>query len=480
MDFDPKEYAKDEAAFDPAAYAAEPSDIPKSASASAGFISSLPGVSAVGAAGKTAMDVLSGGTSIGDAVGEYRNQRDILRGHLEKTQEANPKSALVGNIAGGSLLPIGKGISGLAKYGALAGAANSKADLTKGEFRKTAEDAITGGTEGAAIGGAVETMSPVARFIGSKLRRFSEKTAEAATGATDATIHNKFADNSGAALLDRPDIIKWWNSQGDIAKNARAALDKSGKKIGGALEGLDAKGGQITRDELLANVNENIAKLSRDGKVLPAEAGTVRQLKSIAEDIASGPEKYSLSEGEGQKRGFQKLVNWMNPDKNPSNALASDVYKTAVEKNATALDPALAKDFSASKSEYGLLRPITEAAEKRASGGGFSGRFNLHNLSTGGIGAAAGAHEGYKEGGIGGALGGAALGALAGPRLPALLARSTNGLSKIISTAPEKLGPYAAILSQASAAGPEKLALVNAMLQKTDKVYRSLIQRIAK
>ena len=81
-------------------------EVPKIASASAGFLSSVPFAKQIGAGAKTGMDVLTGITPILEAGNEYSRERDALGEDLDRVKSANPKSAFLGGLASAPVLQV--------------------------------------------------------------------------------------------------------------------------------------------------------------------------------------------------------------------------------------------------------------------------------------------------------------------------------------------------------------------------------------
>lgn len=413
-------------------------------------------------------------------------------GMLEKFGRATVNALpVMGGIVGGVLgtpadIVSGPGgnIAGAAIGGtmgaALKNAINSRIDPENAP--KTATEAFTnplveGATQGA-LQGVGEVAAPLvsgalgklSKPVADYLSKLAEKQAVKATGVTGNTVYNKFSDNAGRELLDRG-IVKFGNNQAQIAANARGALDASGQSIGDSLKALDDTGATVSRDDLLAGLQQKIA----DMKGSPSQAATSKQIGSVAEDVAAGPEQYTLSQAEAEKRGFQGKVNWNNPEGNASNAAASDVFKNAVEDNATKANPDLASDFQDAKDTYGLLSPITEATEKKAAQATQSHGVNLHSIGGTGIGAVTGGIAGYQHGGLEGAAKGALAGALVGglgKRIPASTAVTADWLGNAIRNAPTAFGKWAPALSQAASRGTNSLNATDYILQQTDPEYR--------
>jgi hypothetical protein len=182
------------------------------------------------------LDEIMGGlkSTFGDQT--YEQARDEYRENDRIAQQANPVTSMVGNVGGSlasSLIPgmgLAKGASfaqelGLgAKLGALAGAGNSEADLTKGDVGGLTKNAL----EGAAIGGVIGAGARVAdsgvrtanQLARSNINRFFDPTINrlAAAGATLKNIKN------AGGLEELVPVVEKATKRGIFNKNAGGAL----------------------------------------------------------------------------------------------------------------------------------------------------------------------------------------------------------------------------------------------------------------
>jgi hypothetical protein len=157
---------------------AEPAELPED-TLSLGDVAAMAGQGAtlnfgdeILAAIKAGRDVVTGKGSLDNILDLYREHQKEEEAKYEALKEANPNLALVGELAGGFLLPGGmiakgatKGATALqsilaaakggAKIGALAGAGSSKADL--GNIEELGKDVLAGTAGGAILGGAIST-----------------------------------------------------------------------------------------------------------------------------------------------------------------------------------------------------------------------------------------------------------------------------------------------------------------------------------
>lgn len=458
-------------------------EVPKAASASAGAISSLPFASQIGAAGKTGLDVITGSTPVGDAMDEYRNQRDILKGDLKEKMAANPKSALLGGVGGSVMMPLGSGAEAMAKYGGLHALGESDADLTKGEVAPALWDAAKGAAIGGAAGEAGDLISPYiakgARSIGDVLRGRADKMYAASTKIPGATAYNKLKDNAPEVLRD---YVKFGDTQGNIAKKLGAGFDDANEALSEARQAITNSGGGQSQEELISAMRSRAKELSSLDATRPLAEKLKAHADSLEKQIESGGAGSDVSMTDLGKNKSIYAENgksvFNNPlDKSVDSELGN-IYRNAEEKAASQSDSELNRGFLDSREKSSDLNQLAELAGKKASVYNQGPALNLHALRPVALGAALGGEEGYRHGGIPGALAGAVGGALIGPRVLASSAVTTNALSNIIKQAPEALGKYAPALEAAAARGGNALAATHKILSETDPEYRSKINQI--
>lgn len=374
---------------------------------------------------------------------------------------ANLAGGLASGVATGGLAPE-LGVAGRVGMGAAQGAVSGVGYGNASDLKSGAQDALEGAAVGGLVSGAVEGVSSAMSPGG--LKSTAESLAENATGATGKQLHN-FEDGAGRQLLDRG-IVGFGDTPETIAQKAAGEMASAGKDITGSLGALDAGGAQLSKQELMASLQNKIDALS--GR--PSQTDTVRQLQKSLEDIKAGPDTYSLTAAEAEKRGFQDKVNWQNPDSNPGNAAASDTFKTAVEDKAQALDPNAAAQFAEGKSTWGLFAPIQEAAERRAATLAASPKGGLLDMAT----VAGGVASGHP---VLAAAAPVARRVLA-PRLASMGAVGADKLADIIKATPEALGPWAQQLSKAAARGSASLGATNYVLMQTNEAYRIHMRKL--
>ena len=406
----------------------------------------------------------------------YKKHRDESRKNYKSAEEANPGTYLTGQFAGGAapaLLSGGTSIGALAAQGALQGFGSSNADLTEGDYQGAIRDATIGGSIGAIgegvgrLGGKLISKIPVGKAVDAlsgKLGNVAENLAVKATGATGRQAE-QFAPNAGRELLDRG-IVRFGRTAEDVAERAASASKEAGKAIGSALEDLDARGVKASIENVTNAIEGKIKELAE----VPGNDTIIRQLNRELDNLYErGASELPVSIGEKAKRAFQSQTNYASPEaeKKASAQLAS-AFKDEVESAAMKADPSIANKFIEDKKVYGLLKPIQEAAEKRAS--------QLNQSPFGGLGDFAAGAAGSLGGGPGIA---ATVGArrLLAPRLASSGAIIADNLADVVAKTPQVLGKFAKPLMDAAARGGNSLAATHFVLSQTNPEYRDLTMK---
>lgn len=245
---------------------------------------------------------------------------------------------------------------------------------------KTNVEAITqpfvGGAEQALMQGTGEALAPylekgvkaISGPISEKLSSIAANKAISATGATGKQSM-KFAPEAGQDLLDRG-IVKFGDSQSAVAQKATDALDNSSRNISNVLSDLDNRGATVDHSAIVGQLRKRASEISSD----PSQFGVSDGLTRLADRIenmvkADGANaNIPLTKAENIKRGFQSSANYNSPPIDLSlSKEAAGIYRQSVEDAATKFDPKSADAFIADKKAYGLLKPVKDAAEKRAA-----------------------------------------------------------------------------------------------------------------
>jgi hypothetical protein len=395
----------------------------------------------------------------------YRQSRDESRNNYRNAKDDNPYTYGAGQIAGavapalasgGSSL-LGTGVADLTLQGAAQGLGSSDADITQGDIGDAAEDTAKGAALGLLMGSGGKALSK----IPGAAKDLAENWAVKATGATGRQAE-KFAPNAGRELLDRG-LVKFGDSPANIATRVGDAADDAGQAIGDALKTLDDKG--VTAS--VKNVVDTLENKVKDLSAVPGNEKTINQIQNQIENLkARGEESLPISSAEQAKRNYQSEVNYFSPEFEKKGAShVANAFRNEVESAATGADPALADKFMNEKKTFGLLAPIREAAEKRASTLSQSPIGGLLDTTTGGL---AGIAHGTSPLGIGAA-------AAAGRRILApRIASSGAALADVVSKSPQVLGKYGPVLSQAMQRGGNSLGVTDFLLQQNDPNYREM------
>lgn len=367
----------------------------------------------------------------------YLKARDSYEARTKKLVEENPGSYALGNVAGTLATGIAtapltgvNAVSGLGKVGqAMAIGAGIGAiqdvDNKKGEYGLGITDRLKNAAIGGVMGGAFQGATNLMNKAPSALASTAENLAENATGATRNQAE-KFADDAGRQLLDRK-LVRFGDSAENIANRTQSAMNEASANIDSVLKQLDAKGITASADNVVSELQAQIASLRKD----PSQAGTVNQLENIINNIIqTGESNIPVSLAEQTKRGFNKMAgNWMDPEKGQAGKAAYRAYMGEVENVANNASPEIGKLFKESKEKYKLLAPIQEAAEKRAG--------QLNQSPIGGLLDTASAGAGMLAGGpIMGAA--TAVGRrLISPRISSSAAVTFDSLSKALLKSPQ-------------------------------------------
>jgi hypothetical protein len=214
--------------------------------------------------------------AIPGVVDTYRDMRDTRAQRTELGSEQNPWAGRAGAITGFGLsllapLPKASG-SGLgasvktgAGYGALAGATDGKADLTRGEFGQALVDTAGGAALGGAFGAA-----------GHGLMALGKRGVQALRGARADTLAQETLAAREAAEAGQASLAKEVDAHRKVVGQARAGMAKDfagrEKVHGQALEIDKAKSAKAARGEDRA---QKLLERARKREAPPADPNTV-------------------------------------------------------------------------------------------------------------------------------------------------------------------------------------------------------------
>lgn len=458
-------------------------------SAARGFAQGIPGIG-------TYADEATGVVESLFTDKSYKQARDESRANYKAAEEANPASYYSGMAVPVIASSIPKAIPVLGTLasgvlGAIEGAGASENEDLSGILQDAGiAGGISAGTAGLgklAMGGKflnpftkkVVHESGGLRALGNKLapeasqalKELAEKSAVNATGATGKQAAN-FSDDAGRELLDRG-IVKFGRSQDGIAKAAASHVEAAEKQIDKALKDLDARGIKVDANTIYNNVRQKINEMGAN----PSQADIANLLEKELDNLVNstnvkGTTEFLASEAENIKRGYnRKAGNWADPEKSMAGKELYQQWRQGVEDVATKNAPETAKLFEEGKKSYGLLAPIQEAAERRASTTSQSPVGGFLDVASGAMGAASGG------GLIGGVL--APIGRrIASPRISSSVAVGADKLADIVAKSPQSLGKYSDVLQKASQRGGNALGVTDYMLQMNDPEYREMKKQL--
>lgn len=476
--------------------------IPSEMANSMGAVSSL--VKPLVGIGNKLYDVATTDKTLGQSINEIKNDYstgvDKKRALLQATQDQYPKTSMAGQftgmaplaaLTGGGSIPLRIGVdTGL---GAIQGAGDSSGE-NAGEIAMDAlkGGALAGGVSAATAGlGQLAKASGISNFVqkqvmkkGKSLGQLAEKTMLNATGATGPQSL-KFAEGSGRALLDSPEIgIRPFDNQLQIAQKVGDAKRRAGEGISEVLKELDSQGVTTNVNNLTDGIRAQINRLENSGY---GNSEKVNELNKILSEITNNrtltSERIPISKMENTKRNFgEKISNWENRQASDANKTAYLSARDETERAALEANPSLGKEFIQDKKMFGITAPIEQASKKRAAQLNQSPIGGLLDTATGGVVGGAlglfGGPDSSKAGALTGAVGGALLRRTITPRLASGAAFGIDSLSKVISSTPEVFGKYAPMLQQASQKGGTSLGVTHYLLQSKDPAYRQKLKEI--
>jgi len=408
----------------------------------------------------------------------YRRNRDESRDVYQEAEKANPKSYTGGLISGGvgaSLVPIvgqvgklGQGASlgarilaGLkagATVGGLAGAGNSKADLTKGEVGQFVKDTGKSAAVGSVFGGALPVGGTVLSSVPKVLKSGARGLLKRGIKPTPNVA--KEITNEGLDLA--------LDSMGTLTSTARGVYSTSKKAASDAYSVIDDlvsnSKNKISTNEYVSKIVEKAKELRASGrmseaKILEGQAQKVKNnfggldMEDLSPDVLNNLKK-DLYNSVNYRSGTTATI---EGKKN-----AAKMAKESVEDVVSQGDDYIKSIIQKYNRQYGQLAPIKEAAKKSAETVNPLG--GLLDVTAGTAGAAAGL----------GPLGAVATAAARRSMPSAQIAGANilNKLSRGTGFVTKNAGKYASVLEQAALRGGNAVAATNYILQQTDPEYR--------
>lgn len=298
----------------------------------------------------------------------YGEKRDDYRAQESAAKAGGPKEFLVGELAGGMMVPVpgGAGAKGLKKIaysaatggalGGVAGVGNSEADTVGGVVK----DAGIGAAGGAIVAGGLTSAGVgVRKFMGK-----AEPAALKAAGAIQRDLKPlslEERERIGRALLDEK-VIKPFASKETILDRAKAAAVPAGEEVGRIVDKAAATPERITgpamarKLEPLIEADANVA--ARD----PYRATIQAEIDRLREQAPGGGRQFlSAKDVSNNKRAISGTVNYQaglrEPLPNEARRNVASQFRAAEEELIErALGPDELEAFKAAKKTFGDLQ----------------------------------------------------------------------------------------------------------------------------
>lgn len=465
----------------------------------------------------------------------YIQNRDMIRAGKDAQQEAHPVISTAANIAGMVANPLASGEMGIAKLaglGAVQGLGDSKADLTSGDidqYLQAAKDTAIGGGIGAATGvaapyigkglnAAANKMSPeLVEYLTNKMSGATDtfnkglsKVGEFTSGAdSDALLRNIQRPVEMAAAKDDGFAL----NLGKQAVNETSVLGQNlGENVSKAKwEFLKQSGHQDYPEigkQLAGEVDEFLANNAPSNKGFSALSDSqTKTLEEISESLKGNDMTgEDLVKVRDYLDNVEKLASQYEKESGPYTNFLKGLRGAAdytLDQAAPDVDKAN-KAFAQYKDDTGLLRSsqnegqaesminnlygANKGAQQEAAGRLFSPD-TLEQAKD--IAANKAVSRANAPGGQNyfrhGSLPALTFGTSELVTRPELVAKSFRALGmtqqwigETLQQAPEVLGPYVKILSDAASRGPEALTATHFLLQQNNPDYRQMIQKMDK
>lgn len=413
-------------------------------------------------------DIATTDKSLDDYSNLYDKYSAESRAAYDAAQAANPKTYLAGNIAGGVGTALATGnpasLMGRVALGAgMGGVAGSGLAEPGDRLKGAAMGAALGGT--AAYGGdkLANALSSGAQKLSPKLAKIAEYFKERSIGGT-AKQMEAIKPGTGRYMLEN-NIGGAFSSPASVAKAAQSGLDDAGGVMSAVLKELDDQGVQVNKANVIQRLEQEISQYAGDDSAVPV----VNQIKNIINNIKeTGQYNIKPSFAENIKQGYGKISkNWLNPDVGQAGKAAYGAYKNEVENVAENSSPVLADLFKDAKQKYSMLAPIKEVASNRAA--------VMNNQAIGGLNDSVAAQVGAQvTQNVPGMTAAAAGRRILAPRANSMIAHSTDFVSKLLKTAPEKLGTFSGVLNNAAERGTNSVAITDYLLSQQSPEYRQM------
>lgn len=450
-------------------------------------------------------------------IANYQRARDTQRGQNLAAAQANPKSYLTGQIAGGIPLGMATGAAGEAAMGGTVAA-----PLTG--LKAIGASALTNGAQGAATSVGLNNSSNPADLI-KDAAKTGILSAGIGAGFTGGGQVIQAAGRGGQNLADygtiqalgqKSSIVKNLVNQDEISPLAQwardkgivgftstpksiAAATKSGlQDTGEAIGGFDQKIDQIieglkqTDPEKYTSIMESksnipqqledtiIAKLSGNPNTIDFAEGPIQKSVSNFERVyGNGPQPMDVLRD--FKSGLRDNVNFNTAPEGLPKAYAG-LANTVEQKMANIVDqaenagnPGLSQQYQTLNKDYGNYAASRGLSADQALRNQRNNALGLSSLATGNM--FSKSADSSLEGGIKGILGAITYKTLQS-RGMSVASTVLDKVSKAITETPQVLGPYSQVLTQAAQRGPSALAVSHYVLSESDPKYRDAINQL--
>lgn len=334
--------------------------------------------------------------------------------------------------------------------------------------------------EGAVMEAGGQIIGKAAELAGPYVSKGIKKTGEYLSDAAEKRMAK--AVGAGAKEFERPTealaigrnaldkkILGPYTSAEDALLKATSAKESAGRAMDEVYSAVDKKlGPSISPLDTAVKVESELAPTYRT----PINKSEVGQLENTIESIlARGDQKIHLGDAQALKKeidtvAFPKGKRPLDPT--PKQQMAADAsaiirsqIDEAAQQGAEHLGSEdLVKKLNEARKAYGLNRQteklLTKKVGKEGAGIGTKVNWTVDPVRFG-----------------------ASLVKKVAPSADATSAIILDRISSIVKNAPGSFGNFAGILKSAEQAGPQHLAAMHAILEKTNPEYRQIIQKAA-
>jgi hypothetical protein len=403
----------------------------------------------------------------------YDQARDESRANNQAAQEQHPVAYGAGNLTGGVATAFVPGMGAAtaggriamgAGLGAVNGLGSSDADLTKGDVGGAAVDAATGGLMGGAVSGALESISPLSKYLsGVSKSKANELAAESLKGSAKqyGRLGEEGVQKMGAGLLDNG-LVKAGSNAKESLGRIRAFKSNAEEGLQNILEGADAS---IPSDAVAQRITDEVMPNALTTGGSAAVNATEKAIGDVgAVEARTLPELNLLGSNISKKAYGAPTTTAETLAKKQSERVIDGMIKEAVpaEQHA-ALD--------AANSSFGLGAEAEKLARVGASRYRASNGFSLGDKIAAAVGGGLFGPKGMAIGLANKAI---------RERGQSTAAVGLDKLSQMLTAAPEMFGSYGPALKEAAAKGSNSLAVHNYLLSQRDPKYREMLENLQK